>query len=125
MSCGAFGLSDHVMIHLIPTYRQKLKLFKPVVRTSKPGCGGASFCLDLTDWDVFRAANDILDEYMDTVTSYSKYCVDRIVPTFSRISHNNDKPCFTVKLGQLRLEEAALRVGGTATKGPSTGLARR
>ncbi|KAG7502796.1 hypothetical protein JOB18_026747 [Solea senegalensis] len=32
---AALGLSDHVMVHLIPAYRQKLKLCKPVVRTSK------------------------------------------------------------------------------------------
>lgn len=29
----ALGLSDHCLIHLIQTYRQKLKKFTPVVRT--------------------------------------------------------------------------------------------
>ncbi len=32
---AALGHSDHVMVHLIPAYRQKLKLSKPVVRISK------------------------------------------------------------------------------------------
>ena len=32
---AALGHSDHVMVHLIPAYRQKFKLRKPVVRTSK------------------------------------------------------------------------------------------
>ena len=32
---AALGYSDHVMVHLTPAYRQKLKRCKPVVRTSK------------------------------------------------------------------------------------------
>lgn len=32
---AALGLSDHCLIHLIPTYRQKLKSAKPVVKTTK------------------------------------------------------------------------------------------
>ncbi len=32
---AALGLSDHCLVHLIPTYRQKLKAAKPVIRTVK------------------------------------------------------------------------------------------
>ncbi len=32
---AALGLSDHCLVHLIPSYRQKLKSAKPVVRTVK------------------------------------------------------------------------------------------
>ncbi len=32
---AALGLSDHCLVHLIPTYRQKLKSSKPVLRTVK------------------------------------------------------------------------------------------
>ncbi len=32
---AALGLSDHCLVHLIPTYRQKLKSAKPVIRTVK------------------------------------------------------------------------------------------
>ncbi len=32
---AALGLSDHCLVHLIPTYRQKLKAAKPVTRTGK------------------------------------------------------------------------------------------
>ncbi len=32
---AALGLSDHCLVHLIPTYRQKLKSAKPVVKTVK------------------------------------------------------------------------------------------
>lgn len=32
---AALGLSDHCLVHLIPSYKQKLKPAKPVVRTVK------------------------------------------------------------------------------------------
>lgn len=34
-TCAAMSLSDHCLIHLIPTYRQKLRCAKPVVRIVK------------------------------------------------------------------------------------------
>ncbi|KAK3533173.1 hypothetical protein QTP70_012426 [Hemibagrus guttatus] len=71
---AALGQSDHIMVHLIPAYRQKLKLCKPVVRTSKKwtseAVGELQGCLDCTDWDVFRSTTNSLDEYTDTVSSY-------------------------------------------------------
>ncbi|KAK3550119.1 hypothetical protein QTP86_021055, partial [Hemibagrus guttatus] len=39
---AALGQSDHIMVHLIPAYRQKLKLCKPVVRTSKKWTSGGT-----------------------------------------------------------------------------------
>ena len=61
---AALGLSDHVMVHLIPTYRQKLKLCKPVVRISKQWTSEAvenlQACFDCTDWDVFRSATNCM-----------------------------------------------------------------
>ena len=35
--CAALGHSDHVMVHLIRAYRQKLKICKPVVMTTSSG----------------------------------------------------------------------------------------
>uniref|UniRef100_A0A3B3I122 Reverse transcriptase domain-containing protein n=1 Tax=Oryzias latipes TaxID=8090 RepID=A0A3B3I122_ORYLA len=64
-------------------------------------------CLDTTDWDVFRAATDSLDDYTDTVTSYIQFCEDSIIPTKTRVSYNNDKPWFTPRLRQLRKEKEA------------------
>ena len=64
---AALGHSDHVMVHLMPAYRQKLKLCKPAVRTSRKWTSAAvevlQACLDSTDWDVFRTATNSLDEY--------------------------------------------------------------
>ena len=113
---AALGHSDHVMIHLIPAYRQKLKLSKPAVRTSKKWTSEAvedlQACLDCTDWDVFRTATNNLDEYTEAVTSYISFCEDSCVPSCTRVSYNNDKPWFTAKLRQLRSEkEDAFRSG--------------
>ncbi|KAK3571270.1 hypothetical protein QTP86_005911 [Hemibagrus guttatus] len=113
---AALGQSDHIMGHLIPAYRQKLKLCKPVVRTSKKwtseAVGELQGCLDCTDWDVFRSTTNSLDEYTDTVSSYIYFCEDSIIPTCTRVSYNNDKPWFTAKLRRLRSEkEAAFRSG--------------
>ncbi|TWW55957.1 hypothetical protein D4764_09G0010070 [Takifugu flavidus] len=113
---AALGLSDHVMFHLIPTYRQKLKLIKPSVSTTKRWTSEAveelRTCLDTTDWDMFKGATHDLDEYTDTVTSYIHFCEECILPTRTRVSYSNDKPWFTPKLRQIRKEkEAALKSG--------------
>ena len=113
---AALGHSDHVMVHLIPAYRQKLKLCKPVVRTSKQWTSEAvedlQACLDCTDWDVFKTATNSLDEYTEAVTSYISFCEDSCLPSRTRVSYNNDKPWFTAKLRKLRLEkEEAFRSG--------------
>ncbi|TWW59225.1 Transposable element [Takifugu flavidus] len=113
---AALGLSDHVMVHLIPTYRQKLKLIKPSVSTTKRWTSEAveelRTCLDTTDWDMFKGATHDLDEYTDTWTSYIHFCEERILPTRTRVSYSNDKPWFTPKLRQIRKEkEAALKSG--------------
>ena len=104
------------MVHLIPTYRQKLKLCKPVVRISKQWTNEAvenlQACFDCTDWDVFRSATNCLDEYTEAVTSYISFCEDCCIPSRTRVSYNNDKPWFTAKLRNLRLQkEEAFRSG--------------
>ncbi len=63
---AALGLSDHCLVHLIPTYRHKLKLAKHVLRTVKRWTNEAEqdlkACFHLTDWTVFEAAANNLDE---------------------------------------------------------------
>ncbi|XP_025753295.1 uncharacterized protein LOC112841966 [Oreochromis niloticus] len=105
---ASLGLSDHVMVHLIPAYRQRLKLSKPVVRTKKLWSNKAveelHTCLESTDWDTMKAASNSWDEFTDTVTSYVHFCEDSIVPSCTRVSYNNDKPWFIPKLKKLWLE---------------------
>lgn len=110
---AALGLSDHVMVHLIPSYRQRLKLAKPAVITTRKYTSEAveelRSCWETTDWVAFGAATDNLDEYTDTVTSYIQFNETRIIPTRTRICYNNDKPWFTPKLRRLREEKEVAR----------------
>ncbi len=104
------------MVHLIPTYREKLKSAKPVLRTVKRWTNEAEqdlkACFDLTDWTVFEAAATELDELTETVTSYISFCEDMCIPTWTHLTYNNDKPWFTAKLRQLRqAKEDAHRKG--------------
>lgn len=62
-------------------------------------------CLDCTDWDVSRTVTNNLDGFTEAVTSSIAFCIDSCIPTSSRVSYNKDKPWFTVKLRQLRLEK--------------------
>ncbi len=98
-------LSDHYLVHLIPTYRQKLKSAKPVIRTVKRWTKEAEqdlkACFDLTDSTVFKAAATDLNELTETVTSFISFCEDMCIPAGTFLSFNNDKPWFTGKLKQL------------------------
>ncbi|XP_019210931.1 uncharacterized protein LOC109200009 [Oreochromis niloticus] len=116
---ASLGLSDHVMVHLIPAYRRRLKLSKPVVRTKKLWSNEAveelRTYLESTDWDTMKAASNSWDEFTDAVTSYIYFCEDSIVPSRTRVSYNNDKPWFTPKLKKLWLEKRkAFRSGDRA-----------
>ncbi len=66
---AALGLSDHCLVHLIPSYRQKLKSAKPVLKSVKRWTNETErdlqACFDLTDWTVFEAAATDLDELRD------------------------------------------------------------
>ncbi len=86
---AALGLSDHCLVHLIPTYRQKSA--KPVLRTVKRWTNEAEWdlqaCFHLTDWTVFEAAATDLDELTETVTSYISFCEDMCIPTRSHLTY--------------------------------------
>ncbi len=80
------------MVNLIPIYRQTLT--NEAERDLKA-------CFNLTDWTVFEAAVNDLDELTETITSYINFCEDMCIPTMTRLTYNNDKPWFTAKLRQL------------------------
>ncbi len=93
---AALGLSDHCLVHLIPTYRQKLKSAKPGLRTVKWWTNEAEqdlkACFDLTNWSVFEAAANDLDKLTATVTSYISFCEDMCIHTRTHSTYNNDIP---------------------------------
>ncbi len=112
---AALGLSDHCLVHLIPTYRQKLKLAKPVLRTVKRWTNETErvlqACFELTDWSVFEVAANDLDELTETIT-YISFCEDMCIPTRTHLTYNNDKLWFTAKLRQLcQAKEDAYKKG--------------
>ncbi len=96
---AALGLSDHCQVHRIPTYRQKLKSAKPAVKAVKRLTNeterALQACFDLTDWSIFEAATNDLDELTEIVTSYISFCEDICIPTRTHLTFNNDKPCKT------------------------------
>ncbi|KAK3505712.1 hypothetical protein QTP70_004358, partial [Hemibagrus guttatus] len=113
---AALGLSDHCLVHLLPTYRPKLKSAKPVVRTVKRWTSETEqdlqACFECTDWSIFEAGATDLNELTETVTSYISFCEDMCIPTRTYLSFNNDKPWFTSKLRHLRqAKEDAFRNG--------------
>ncbi len=52
-------------------------------------------CFELTDWSVFEAVANNLDEFTETVTSSISFCEDMCIPTRTHLTYNNDKPWFT------------------------------
>ncbi len=76
---AALGLSDHCLVHLIRTYRQKFKSAKPVLRTVKIWTNEAKqdlkACFDLIDRSVFKAAANKLDELTETATVSVYMCI--------------------------------------------------
>ena len=103
-------LFSYLEINEHDTYRQRLKLSKPAVLRSKNWSSREAVeelrdCLDNTDWDISRTSANSMDEYTEAVTSYISFCEDRCIPTSTRVSYNNDKPLFTTKLKQLRLDK--------------------
>ncbi len=128
---SALGLSDHCLVNLIPTYRQKLKSAKPVLRTVKRWTNETErvlqACFNLSDWSVFEAAATDLDEFTETVKSYISFCEDVCIHTKTHLTYNNNKPWFTAKLRQLRQakEDAYRKRTKTCINRPNTHWKRR
>ncbi|KAI3356004.1 hypothetical protein L3Q82_017277 [Scortum barcoo] len=91
---AALGLSNHCLVHLIPTYRQKLKSAEPVVKTVRRWTTDAKLelqaCFDCIPIGVY---------------------VEMYMPTKTFLTYNN-KPWFSPKLRQLcQAKEEAYRSG--------------
>ena len=113
------GFSDHAMLYLLPSYRQKLKRVKPCVRNIKHWDDESILrlqgCLACTDWDSFRFASNDIHEYADTVTSYIDVCQDLCIPQKSVKVFGNDKPWFTKnQKNKLKQKEEAFKIGDRA-----------
>ena len=109
------GRSDHVILLLIPQYRQKVKSSKPPTKLApcwspeaiEKLCG----CFACTDWEVFHAAGDLHD-VADATTSYVNYCVDMCIPLKKVKHYNNNNPWFNKDIKQLRKDKNAAHLSG-------------
>ena len=111
-----FGDSDHNCIHLVPTYKSKLKSEKPVKRTVRQWTRTASDrlrgCFDCTNWDVFLETSESLDECTEVVTDYVTFCEELCIPTKEVTMYPNQKPWFGSTLRQkLTARDTAFRSG--------------
>ena len=108
------GRSDHNMVYLVPSYRQKLRTEKPVVKTVKQWTTTAvetlQGCFDCTDWNVFKDEATDLDEYTEIVCDYISFCENVCVPAKTIKIFPNDKPwCNGAIRKKLHEKEIAFR----------------
>ncbi len=95
------GTSDHNAVHLIPAYKQTLKIQKPTEKTVKVWTEEAldqlKGCFECTQWETFEQT-DNLDEFSTVVTDYINYCVDTIIPVKQIKIFPNNKPWITKEM---------------------------
>lgn len=102
--------SDHNMIHMIPSYRPKLKQIKPTVVTrtiiSEASMDTLNACFDLTDWNVFiQDADGDVNVLTDLVTSYIEFCSDLHLEKKQVKQYPNNKPWITSELRNLIVDK--------------------
>lgn len=104
---AAIGGSDHNVVFLLPSYRQKLKREKSKMTSVRlwddNSVTALQGCFDCTDWSVFDCAD--LDEHADVVTSYVNFCVDNVTATKRVKQFANSKPWITSEIKKLLVEK--------------------
>lgn len=92
--------SDHLTIHLLPTYKSLLKSSKPVQKTviqwSEDSVETLKGCFLCTDWSIFHDLE--LNEATETITDYINFCVDNVVPRKTVLHFPNNKPYITKEI---------------------------
>ena len=93
------GNSDHLMVHLLPLYRPKLKTL-PVVRKTvniwdESSCESLRGCFECTDWNVFYESCDNLDDLNDVISEYVRFCESMCIKTKTIKCFPNNKPWVT------------------------------
>ena len=106
---------------LMPAYRPRVKVSRPVLKQVRVWPEGASSalqdCFGSTDWEMFKQAatyNNHTDigEYTDTVTSYISKCIDDETHIKTITTRANQKPWLTGEVhGLLRARNKAFRAG--------------
>ncbi|KAI3364670.1 hypothetical protein L3Q82_011445 [Scortum barcoo] len=115
------GASDHLSIMLMPAYRQRVKVIKPVLKEVRvwpqEATSALQDCFGTTDWEMFKEAatyNNLIDveEYTDTVTSYITKCIDDVTHIKSITTRANRKPWLTGDVHRLlKARDKAFKAG--------------
>ncbi|KAK0135553.1 hypothetical protein N1851_028598 [Merluccius polli] len=115
------ALQTTPLLMLMPAYRPKVKVTRPVQKQVREWPEGASSalqdCFNITDWDMFKQAATYnqhinIQEYSDT---YISKCIDDVTVTKTITVRANHKPRLTGEVyGLLGARFAAFRAGDEA-----------
>ena len=100
VSMAPLQQSDHIMLHLIPVYKSKLKQVKPVTiikqQIDETAMQNLDTCFHLTDWNVF--INDCggdINVLTEIVTDYINFCTELQQKQKKIVLYPNNKPWLT------------------------------
>ncbi len=94
------GLSDHISIEMIPSYRPLFCRTQPGVKTvqvwSDEAISQLQDCFENTEWELFAQSTDL--EYSSSVLAYIAFCTDTVLTTntimvFPKKSHGLTGSC--------------------------------
>lgn len=99
------GQSDHNSVHLLPSYRQKLKTGKVLTRTirswDEDSVESLRGCFDCTDWNALIDSCCDIEEITEVINSYITFCTDSVIPEKQIKIFPNNKPWVTTHLKDL------------------------
>ena len=118
-SLSGLGKSDHCMLHMVPSYRQKLKRVKPtkasVLQWTPDSIDRLRACLDCTNWDELFEGD--CNSSTEVITDYISFCIDLCIPVKTVKRYPNNKPWFTSSLKHIiQLKQEAFRNGDEQRK---------
>lgn len=108
------GLSDHISIDLMPSYRPLICRTRPTVKTvqvwNEESTARLQDCFENTDWDLFASTD--LEEYSSSVLAYIAFCTDTVLTTKTSMVYPNQKPWLDGNVHTLlKVRNAAYRSG--------------
>lgn len=99
---SAVGKSNHLVVHLFPQYRAKLRREKPLSKVvhvcTDDSTEALRDCLEDADWEIFFDSCDNLDELTKTVTAYVSFCESNVTDTKTVRLYPNNKKWITSEL---------------------------
>ncbi len=91
------GLSDHISIEMILSYRPLICRTQPAVKTvqvwNDEAISQLQDCFENTDWELFAQSTD-LEEYSSSVLAYIAFCTDTVLTTKTIMVFPNQKSWF-------------------------------